>query len=186
MRKISTIALGLLVLNSCIPIRIAPSISDYKLTKGKRFKKGLPEKTIFAFEDPKEANEFYNYINTKFDLDDYHVDVEVPFIIDDKEYYFSFYEVEIPNKSISLFPLIFDVGANVALGNDEFEPYAMNNSDGITRVGYWYIAIEVFSATEKDCLHEDSKSRAIVLPYLRSLKEEYLSTHNYNEVVFKN
>ena len=141
---------------------------------------------MFAFEDPKDADAFYNYINTKYQLEDYYVDVEVPFKVEGKEYFLSFYEVEIPSKSISLFPLIFDVGANVALANDEFEPYAMNNSDGITRVGYWYIAIEVFSETEKDCLHEDSPSRAIVLPYLRNLKEEYLSTHNYNEVVFKN
>lgn len=180
MRKIITIALGLLVLNSCIPIRIAPSISDYKLTKGKRFKKGLPEKTVFAFEDPKEADAFYNYINTKYQLEDYYVDVEVPFKIENKEYFLSFYEVEIPSKTLNLLPMIFDA-ALIASDSD-----AILTDSYESRKGNWYIAIEVFNGTEKDCLHEDSQSRAIVLPYLRSLKEEYLSTHNYNEVVFKN
>lgn len=55
-----------------------------------------------------------------------------------------------------------------------------------SRIGNWYIAIEVFSSTEKDCLREDSISKDVVLPYLRNLKQEYISTHNYNEAVFKN
>jgi len=46
--------------------------------------------------------------------------------------------------------------------------------------------MEVFSDTEKDCLREGSVSRDIVLSYLRDLKNEYLATDNYNEVVFKN
>lgn len=186
MKKIITLVLGLVLLHSCIPIRIAPSISDYKLTKGKRFKKGLPKKTTFVFEDPKEAGEFYNYVNKKFNLKDYYVDVEVPFNIDGTEYFFSFYEVEIPDKAINLFPLFFDVALNSALGNEEIEPYLMENDDGIMRFGNWYIAIEVFNNAEEDCLAEDSVSRAIVLPYLQALKKEYLTTHNYNEVVFKN
>lgn len=186
MRKFSTICLGILFLNSCIPIRIAPTISDYKVVKGQRFKRGLPKKTIFVFEDPKEANEFYNYVNIKYHLEDYYVDVQVPFKIDEKEYFFSFYEVEIPTKTLSLFPLAFDVAANATLQNGDFETYAANEDNSILRNDNWYIVIEVFSNTEKDCLHESSVSREDVLPYLRALKEEYLSTHNYNEVVFKN
>lgn len=180
MKKLFTLVLGLLFLNSCIPIRIAPSISDYKLTKGKRFKSGLPENTTFVFEDPKEADAFYNYINTKYNLEDYYVDVEVPFKIGDSEYFLSFYEVEIPNKTLNLLPMVVDA-ALIASDSD-----AILTDSYESRSGNWYIAIEVFNATEKDCLHEDSVSRDVVLPYLRALKEEYLSTHNYNEVVFKN
>ena len=186
MRKITNVVLLLLFLNSCIPIRIAPNISDYKVVKGKRFKRGLPKKTTFVFEDPKEANEFYNYVNIKYDLEDYYVDVEVPFEIDGDEYFFSFYEVEIQDKALNLVPLVFDVAANATLQNEDFETYAANEDTTILRNGNWYIVIEVFSKMEKDCLHEDSTSRPIVLPYLRALKEEYISTHNYNEVVFKN
>ena len=109
MKRIITTLLCVLLVQSCIPLRIAPTIKDYKVTKGKRFKKGLPKKNVFVFEDPKDADEFYNYINTRFQLNDYYVDVQVPFLIEDKTYYFSFYEVEIPTKTINLVPLMLDV-----------------------------------------------------------------------------
>jgi len=166
---------------SCILLRIAPNIKDYKLTKGKRFKKGLPKKTVFVFEDPKEANEFYNYINTKFQLDDYFVDVEVPFQIDGTNYFLSFYEVEISTKTINLIPLAMDGILSQAADMDP-----VFDELHTSRIGNWYIAMEVFNDQEQDCLSEGSVSRDVVLPYLRELKSEYLATSNYNEVVFKN
>ena len=178
--------LSLLFAASCIPLRVAPSIKDYKVTSGKRFKRGLPKKTTFIFEDPKDANEFYSYINIKFGLDDHFVDVEVPFELEGKEYYFSFYEVEINDKALNLLPIAIDVAAHTATHKDEFEPFIATTGNTILREGNWYIAMEVFSKTEKDCLAENSVSKEVLLPYLRDLKEEYLSTHNYNEVVFKN
>lgn len=186
MKKTVLLAILEIVLHSCIPIRIAPSIKDYKITKGKRFKRGLPKKTVFVFEDSKEADEFYNYVNTRFQLEDYYVDTEVPFTIGKDTYYFSFYEVEIHDKAINLFPAIFDVAFSAALGNDEIEPILSDDAEPVLRSGNWYIAVEVFSNIEKDCLREDSISKDVVLPYLRDLKQEYLSTHNYNEIVFKN
>ncbi|WP_318311032.1 hypothetical protein [Flagellimonas crocea] len=168
-------------LSSCIPILIAPNIKDYKLTNGKRFKKNLPKKNVFVFEDPKEANEFYNYINTKFDLGGYYVDVQVPFFVNNETYYFSFYEVEIPTKTVNLFPMVLDIVLDQTADMDPMMEDAYSS-----RIGNWYIAMEVFSDIEKDCLSEDSISRELVLPYLRDLKNEYLSTDNYNEVVFKN
>jgi len=168
-------------LSSCIPIRIAPNIKDYKVTKGKRFKKGLPKKNVFVFEDPKETNEFYDYINTKFHLNDYYVDVQVPFLVEGRTFYFSFYEIEIPTKTINLIPLALDAALNQAT---DMEP--VFEEAHISRVGNWYIAMEVFSDTEEDCLLEGSVSRELVLSYLRELKNEYLATDNYNEVVFKN
>ena len=180
MKKVVLVITALIFMSSCIPLRIAPNIKDYKLTTGKRFKRGLPKKTLFIFEDPKDANEFYNYVNTKFELLDYYVDVEVPFTVGEKIYFFSFYEVEIPTKTINLVPLVLDGILTQAADIDPVfeEVYA-------SRTGNWYIAIEVFSDLEEDCLQEGSVSRDAVLPYLRNLKNEYLSTHNYNEVVFK-
>lgn len=184
--KKSLLLLGLSIMVSCIPFRIAPQIEDYRLTSGKRFKKGLPKKTTFIFEDPKEANEFYNYVNIKFHLDDFYVAVEVPFMIDNETYFFSFYEVEIQDKALNLAPVFADVLLNEALGNDNFEPVISNATNTVSRSGNWYIAIEVFSKEEKDCLNKDALNQTKVLTYLRALKEEYLSTTNYNEVVFKN
>jgi len=36
---------------------------------------------MFIFEDPKAANQFYKYINTKFELQDINVFEDVPFTI---------------------------------------------------------------------------------------------------------
>ena len=165
---------------------MAPKISDYKTVSGKRFKKGLPKKTLFVFEDPKEAGDFYDYINIKFHLQDYYVDVEVPFLLQGETHFFSFYEIEKKDKAINLIPIIMDVTLNAALGNEDFETYTATDENTINRKGNYYIAMEVFSKQEQDCLNEDYNNRTEVLNYLRDLKEEYLATDNYNEVVFKN
>ena len=144
-------------------------------------KKGLPKKTVFVFEGPKDANEFYDCINTKFQLNDYYVDLQVPFLMDGQIFYFSFHEVKIPAKTINLIPLALDVVLNQAADMDPVFEKAHT-----WRRGSWYIAMEVFSDSEEDSLLEGSVSREVVLSYLRDLKNEYLATDNYNEIVFKN
>ncbi|WP_299431053.1 hypothetical protein [uncultured Maribacter sp.] len=183
MKKLLYVFASVAFLTSCVPIRIAPSISDYNVTKGKKFKRSLSKRQMFIFEDPKEANDFYNYVNTKYDLQ--HIDVydNVPFKINEEQYFFSFYEVKIPDKAINFFPFVTSVLFNAAIGNfedAEIEDPTMDRKDN------WYLAIEVYSDLEKDCLEINSLSREVVLKYLRTLKKEYLSTHNYNEIVFKN
>ena len=54
----------LLLFTSCIPLKIAPKIEGEKLIVAKKFKRSLPKKHSYVFEDPKGADEFYNYINT--------------------------------------------------------------------------------------------------------------------------
>jgi len=186
MKSLLPITISIFFLSSCIPLRIAPNIADYRITKGTSFKKDLPKREMFVFEDPKDANHFYNYVDTKFQLNNENVYDDVPFLVGDQQFFFSFYEVEIPDKTINLFPVVLDVFTNAALGNDEMDPIFSGGDAAYSRMGNWYIAVEVYSDLEKDCLHMDSLSREAVLEYLRTLKKEYLSTHNYNEVVFKN
>lgn len=174
------------MLASCIPFQFAPTIEDYKLVKGKRFKKGLPQKTTFVFQDPKEHGEFYDYINTKFKLNHDFVDVEVPFQIEGELFYFSFYEVIKKSKALFLLPLATDLTVHAATNADEFEPTVANEDNTILEAGTFYIAIEVYSDNEKDCLHQNSPNEKKVLAYLQALKSEYLNTDNYNEVLFKN
>ncbi|SHI48892.1 hypothetical protein [Pseudozobellia thermophila] len=183
MRKSIAIA-GLLFFSfSCIPVRVAPSIKDYKVTKGKRFKRSLSKRNFFIFEDPKEANEFYNYVNTKFQLNHVNVYDDVPFTIDGQNYFFAFYEISIPNKTLNLAPALFNVAMNRLLDTED-DTYI--DGQDMLRKDDWYIAIEVYSDAEKDCLSEDSLSRDSVLAYLRGLKNEYLTIHNYHETVFRN
>lgn len=186
MKKFFVVLLSAIFIPSCIPLRIAPKIDDYNVTQGKRFKRDLPEREMFIFADPKEAEMFYNYVDIKYALNNENVYDDVPFQVNQNQYFFSFYETEIPDKHINLFPLIADVFLNAAIGNDEIEPILSNGVEEVQRAGNWYIAIEVYSDAEKDCLSPDSLSREAVLKYLRNLKEEYLATNNYNELVFKN
>ena len=185
MKKLVLCFLLVFSIQSCIPVRIAPSISDYEVKKGKRFKRSLSKRTMFIFEDPKEADEFYQFVNIKYDLNNQNVYDDVPFEINDEQFFFAFYEVEIPDKSLNIFPALFNVVLNEALGNEDTDTEYIE-AEEIYRRENWYIAIEVYSDTEEDVLHEKSLFRTPVLQYLRLLKKEYLSTNNYNEIVFKN
>ena len=79
-----------------------------------------------------------------------------------------------------------DVSLNAALGNDDFEVYTATSENTISRKGNYYIAIEVYDDAGKDCLEATYLNNEQVLNYLRSLKERYLATENYHEIVFKN
>ena len=171
---------------SCIPLRTAPKIADHKTITGKRFNKELPKKQLFVFEDPKDEGAFYDFVNISYGLEDYYVDVGVPFVVSQKAYYFSFYEVEKQSKALNLLPILMDVSLNAALGNDDFEVYTATSENTISRKGNYYIAIEVYDDAGKDCLEETYLNNEQVLNYLRSLKERYLATENYHEIVFKN
>ncbi|NKI27911.1 hypothetical protein HCG49_15215 [Arenibacter sp. 6A1] len=166
---------------SCIPLRIAPRIEDYKISQGKKFKRGLPKRQLFLFQDPKEATAFYNFVNSKFQLGDENVMDDVPFTIAQDQYFFSFYEIQIPTKHINFFPLLFDSFFNAALNIQEGEE---RDPEEIRKDNY-YIGIEVYSDFEEDCLLENSLSRTVVLKYLRNLKNEYLVTQQNHEVLFK-
>ena len=179
MKQTLLLVFVLFTLQSCIPLRIAPKIEDYKITKGKKFKRSLSKRQMFIFEDAKEAGQFYNFVNIKFQLDDTNVYDDVPFEIGGQQYFFAWYEIEIPDKSINLIPVFVDLTLAVADMDTVFEDSYEN------RKGNWYLAIEVYNDLETDCLVETSLSREAVLKYLRALKKEYLATHNYNETVFK-
>ena len=180
MKKSLLLVFLIFLFQSCIPLRIAPNIQDFKISKGKKFKRSLSKRQMFIFEDPKEAEQFYNFVNIKFQLEDTNVYDDVPFEINDQPYFFAWYEVDIPNKSLNL----LSVAADVALVAADLDT-AFENSY-TDRKGNWYLAIEVYNDLEKDCLADSSLSRESVLKYLRALKKEYLATHNYNETLFKN
>ena len=178
MRYTSVFALAFLI-TSCIPLRIAPEISDHKITVGKKFRRTLPKTHVFIFEDPKDADEFYNYINIKFELN--HIDVEynVPIKINDVGYYLSFYEAEIPDKTLNLLPIAIDAAtSNSYSPTDLSEAYT-------SREGNWYIAISVTDEDLSNTLDPLYPFRNDIIEYLKNLKQEYLTTHDYDELAFK-
>lgn len=172
MKNVFVVVVVLIFFQSCIPLRLAPNIEDYKITKGKTFKRGLPKQRVFVFEDPKNESEFYNYINIKFQL--YNADVfdNVPFFINNTPYYFSFYEVEKKDKSIDILSPTLGVLANRAIGSENNPSDLFNEQPKVRIDGNYYIAIIAYDETGKDCLDKKSLSRPLVLNYLRALKKD--------------
>lgn len=164
---------------SCIPLRIAPNIKTDKVMVAKKFKRKLPKRYAFIFEDPKDANEFYYYVNTKYELNHLDVEYNVPFIAEGKEYFFSFHETEIPDKTLNL-GLIF---VDLILESKDWDPMFVDDYE--TRKGNWYLVITVSDDAFNDCLKPNYNSREDILKYLRNLKMEYLTTSNYLEALLR-
>ncbi|AJR04743.1 hypothetical protein [Siansivirga zeaxanthinifaciens] len=164
---------------SCIPLRIAPSIKTDKVMVAKKFKRKLPKRYAFIFEDPKDADEFYNYVNTKYALNHQDVAWNVPFEVNGSVYYFSFHEVEITTKTFNILPVFIDA----ALQSNDKEPFFEDSY--ISRTGSWYVAVTVADALFNDCLKPDYINREAILKYLRNMRVEYLNTSNYLEAFLK-
>ena len=164
---------------SCIPIRIAPNIKDNKVMIAKKFKRKLPKESAFIFKDPKDANEFYNYINILYQLDDYNVDYQVPISVSNETLFMTFYETEIPTKILNLVPIVIDAKRQ-SNGNDPIlEDIYM------TRKGNWYIILTVMDANGNDCLKSNYKNKPALISYLKDLKTKYLTTANYYDTLLK-
>jgi len=178
MRILSVLAL-FLITTSCIPTRIAPSIKTNKIMQAKKFKKGLPKQDAFIFEDPKDANHFYTYINTKYQLNHNNVDNNVPIQINNTTYYLSFYETQIDDKTLNFVPILVD--AKLSQNGDEPILQDMYES----RKGNYYIVLTVYDAGLKNCLSENYNNNDIIINHLEEIRIEYLNTYNYEELLFK-
>lgn len=164
---------------SCIPLRVAPEIKGEKITNAKKFKKDLPNFQGFIFEDTKNANEFYNFINIKYNLKHVNVGANIPFIINNKTYYLSYFERERVTKTVNLVPMFVDAKLNQN-GND-----ALLEDLHTSRNGFWYIIITVTDVEIKDCLNQKHPQNQDVIKYLKNLKKEYFSSNNYIEAYLK-
>ncbi len=178
MKHILTVLIAIFLCSSCIPLRIAPDIKEDKIKLAKRFKRSLPKQYALIFKDPKDADDFYYFVNAKYHLNHEAVEDNVPFKVNDKEFSFSFYEVERVTSTVNLLPMFIDAAIS-----DTSDPIFENLYS--SRKGHWYIALTSRDAKMKDCLHPDYPNREKVIQYLRNLRKEYLNTHNYAEVHLK-
>lgn len=164
---------------SCIPYKIAPNIESEKIVNAKRFKKDLPNFQAFVFEDSKNANEFYNFINAKYDLKHINVESNVPISINNKTYYLSFFERERTTKTVNLIPIAIDVSRN-SKGKDPLLEDLYTS-----RTGNWYLVLTITDAEIKDCLDPKYPQHQEIVNHLKNLKNEYFSTSNYIEAYLK-
>ncbi len=177
--KLLLLSFSFLLFTSCIPLRIAPSIKEEKLIVAKKFKRTLPRKHSYVFEDPKDADEFYNYINTKYELNHEDVEYNVPIYINEHEYFLSFHEVEIQTKTINLVPIMIDAG----LESNGITPLLEEHE--FSRTGNWYIVLTVSDSKLNDCLDPKYGDRDVVINYLKAERLEYLATSNYFDALFR-
>lgn len=180
MQKIYLIVFVLL-LHACIPLKIARNIDDDIIRQGKKFKRSLSKDYAFIFEDPKDADEFYHYMNIRFNLNHQDVEYNVPFMTDDnKTFYLSFVEVEKTTKTLNVGVIFLDA----ALTGEDDE--AMLQDHYTSRFGQWYLALFVTDVYQNDALSPLHADRRKVIEYLRKLQNEYLSTSDYYSLNFKN
>jgi hypothetical protein len=178
MKKLSCYLLILLAY-SCIPYKIAPKIDGELIVKAKKFKKDLPNFYGFVFEDTKNADEFYKFINTKYNLKNMYVDSNVPIRINNKTYYLSFFERERSTATINLIPFAIDAHRSSKGNNPILEDLHT------TRKGFWYIVLMVTDTEIKDCLNPNYAQYGEIVNHLKKLKKEYFSTSNYQEAYLK-
>ncbi len=169
----------ILLTYSCIPLKIAPNIDGDKIIKAKKFKRNLPNFYGFVFEDTKNANEFYNFLNTKYNLKQTNVESNVPIIINNNTYYLSFFERERTTKTLNLIPIVIDADRNTK-GKAPFLEDLYTS-----RTGFWYLILTVRDSEIKDCLKPDYPKREEIIGHLKNLRKEYFTTSNYIEAYLK-
>lgn len=167
------------LLMSCIPTRVPPKIVDFEIRVAKKFHKKLQNQHSFVFEDSKEADDFYQFMNLKFKRNHEEVESNVPVEINSKRYYLSFYEVEKPLKTINLIPMFIDS----ALENKDRDP--IMSDAHTTRIEKWFLVLTVSDDDINDNLNPNYPNQRNVINYLKALKKQYLSTQNYNELLFR-
>jgi len=164
---------------SCIPLSIAPNIDGGKVYPPRKFKKHLPQNYVYVFEDPKDANEFFEYMNAKFQVV-YDDDLgNIPIKIENNTYYLTFYEVERNTQTVNLVPIVVDA----KLDQEGYSPILEDAH--VTRTGNWYIAITVTDEGLKDALNPSYDNYKKIVAYADTMRTEYLTTVEYIEIYLK-
>ena len=168
------------VCTSCVPLSFAPNIKTDKVKLAKRFKRDLPKHYGFIFGDPKESDEFFMFINTKYQLPG--IDRKIPLWINKKPLIMNIYERRRTTSTLNFVPFILDM---IIAGKDN-ENYGFFSSFYTTRTEKWFIVITLTDLNGKDALDPDHNQRTSNPTFLRTLQKEYLSTANYMEAYFRN
>ncbi len=154
-------------------------MAEGKVVKANRFLKKFPKQYAYVFDDPKDANEFYKYINAKYQIAYDDAMGNVPVTIGEDRYYLTFYEANKETQTINLVPMMVDAAL-------EQEGYGKPlESAEFSRYGKWYLVLTVTDDNYKDALYPEYEEYKNVLKYVSELRSEYLSTTHYIEVYLK-
>jgi len=166
-----------LFLQGCFPVSIPPNLEKGKLIAGQKFKRKLPDQYAYIFTDSKDANQFYYYLSAKFPPNEIgDSESNVPVVVDNHNYYISFYETEKKSRVVNLIPAIANEimdRKNVPISIDE---------PPIVRGGTWYIALMISDEQFNDALSPQYHRHQDMLKYAKSIHQEYLGTRIYESL----
>lgn len=144
------------------------------------FSKELPPVPMFIFEDPKDAYEFYDYINAKFDMQDKEVGFNVPVEIAGDTLYLTYYEIERETQKVNILGRVTNEVIKRTLNSER----GLESITEDPRRGTWYIGITARDEEWGSALNPKYPKRKEVTDYLEKLRRQYLGTSNYNELRF--
>ena len=101
----------------------------------------------------------------------------VPFQIDGQTLYLTYNEAVREDETLNL-PLILIDAKRDSNGNSKL--FEGNYS---SRKGHWYIILTIYDENIKNCLKDNHPLKSKTIQYLKNLKQEYLNTQNYEELL---
>lgn len=147
--------------------------------KTKRFVKQLPLRYCFVFKDPKDVNEFYQFINIKLSGYREWKDANLPFQIEETNFNLSFYEVVKTTKTLNLLPILIDE----RLKEKSYVPLLSEHHNSLR--GQLFLVLTVSDDALLDGLSPKHPHCIAIVKYLEDLRKEYLNTNNYIDQFFQ-
>lgn len=150
------------LIHGCIPIKLAPQISEYRIDRGVDIDKSLKtEKNLFVFENREKGLHFFNFFSKKYKLEPHGRGSRFSVNLNDTDFDVFVFAPQINNSYLDFTEII---------DNNEYD------KDDDYDETYHYIAMRVSSAYEDDCLSLNSLHHNVIVNYLKELKTEYLSS----------
>ncbi|WP_340200990.1 hypothetical protein [Ascidiimonas sp. W6] len=159
MKKITFLAAFMLIISSCVTIKKAPAIDDYRVMKGKEFqKKNFTSQTAFIFQNDLKMIDFRSFLAEKYDLHSFKSTMRIPVVFEDISFELFVFTPEKKEQKINF------INAIISKNADDIS---------VDESTYDYVAISVSRIDDADCLSETSIYHKLVLRYLEDLKDTY-------------
>ncbi len=159
-----------LTLNACMPLKTVKPIESYALIKAKtRSRKPFKKHTRYRFGNSRNANVFYKFLKTKYDVFEHQNSFLITTKIEAIDH--RIYEMQIY--------LISDRDTYIWLPNlkkkDKNDPFYNEEKDAAIQHGddEFFIDIIVLDNANTDCLSAESLIKNKVIAYLNALRLEY-------------